>query len=479
MNHFHHGALLALVAFGVGVGTLRAQGVVVSRPAGVSVSGIVMDSLASAPLRSATVQLVNADSLSGIAPTVDTDSLGHFFFADVRPGRYIVGFLHPILDSLGIEPTPREVIVDGRSAVWIDLALPSTMTLRRTLCGAEAVADSDAVIMGFARNADDRTAVDSAVVSVQWVEILLERGSMNRSIARRAVATQQTGWYAVCGAPSGGSILLSAAHGTDSTETLELDVPTNGYIRRDLYFGTSRVAGADSSAPVDSLGEGPARSGDGRLSGTVIAAKGGRALAGARVGILNGPQTRADERGAWTLTGLPTGTRTLQVRAVAHYPVSMPVDVVDGAAPVRVSMVTLESVLDTVRVTARRNGSSRALDFMDRKRRAGTGRFITSDDVAARNPVYTTDLFRSILGVSVVRTSNGDEALVMRGNGLRAQCRASVFLNGMSLNDVSASDINGFVRPNDIIGIEVYSATGAPPQYSRQNGCGSVLIWSR
>lgn len=74
------------------------------------------------------------------------------------------------------------------------------------------------------------------------------------------------------------------------------------------------------------------------------------------------------------------------MRAVAHYPVSMPVDVVFGAPLVRVEMVTMQSVLDTVRITAKRLGSGRLIDFMARKRSSGSGRFLTGADPATTAP---------------------------------------------------------------------------------------------
>ena len=78
----------------------------------------------------------------------------------------------------------------------------------------------------------------------------------------------------------------------------------------------------------------------------------GRPLSGARVGIRNGPHARADERGVFALTGIPTGTRMLEFRAVTHAPLVLPVDVVKGAAPLRIALVPMKSVLDTVKVWA-------------------------------------------------------------------------------------------------------------------------------
>lgn len=68
------------------------------------------------------------------------------------------------------------------------------------------------------------------------------------------------------------------------------------------------------------------------------------------------------------MTSIPTVTRTLEVRAIAHLPVSRPVDVFDLAAPVRVTMLTMQPVLDTVRITAGRMGSNRLIDVLARTR---------------------------------------------------------------------------------------------------------------
>jgi hypothetical protein len=66
-----------------------------------TVSGVVYDSVALRPLAAATVQLVDADNVAGTVRTSVTDSLGWFMFDDVADGRYLLGFLHPVLESLG------------------------------------------------------------------------------------------------------------------------------------------------------------------------------------------------------------------------------------------------------------------------------------------------------------------------------------------------------------------------------------------
>ena len=450
-----------------------------------TVHGIVFDSVSKKPITAASVQLVNADSVSAPPRIIDTDSLGDFRFVDVRPGRYLIAFLHPMLDSIGVESAPRAVTVDGRTPdVRIDLAVPSPQSLRVTICGPSAVADSESLIIGIVRDAATRSAVASSIVDVEWATLTLASGGPRRSTQRRSFGTQGTGWFALCGAPAGGTILLSASHGADSTEALELELPSSGFLRRDLYFGTSRTIAADATPDViDGLAmpTGPRRGGDGRVSGTVVAAEGGRPLAGARVAIRNGPQTRADERGAFTLSGIPTGTRILDVRAVTYAPLSIPIDVVEGAAPLRIELVTTKSVLDTVKVRANLAVDRNLEGFQLRRKHSGAGRFMTAEEIAQRNAIDAVDILRMMPGVRLARDSENYDILVQRSMSSFENpfCRVAVFVNGVSLRDPTVNDLNGYLRTNQLLGIEMYEGGAAPVEFSKRNGCGSLVIWTR
>ena len=106
--------------------------------AGTTVSGVVRDSISHLPLAGATVQLVAPDSVAGHGRSAISDSVGRFTLTDVRDGRYALGFYHPLLDSLGVEPPAREVRVEEHQPVRIDLATPSTERIRAAVCGARS-----------------------------------------------------------------------------------------------------------------------------------------------------------------------------------------------------------------------------------------------------------------------------------------------------------------------------------------------------
>lgn len=447
---------------------------------GAVVSGIVHDSIARLPLAGATVQLVG-DNPASFVRTVLSDSLGQFALGDVNVGRYRLGFFHPMLDSLGVDAPLREVRVDGQQPVRADLAIPSATRIRAAICGTRTARDSSSVLVGVVRDARVGEAADGVTVTAEWLEFSFSSNGLVRRIARLVAVTGETGWFAMCSVPSAGTLELSARRGADTTDIIEVALSSEGLVRRDLYLGPMRLSVAPDTAPRAEAIIAPTRRlprGEARLSGTVTSVAGGRPLQGAQVSITAGPQTRANERGEWTLVDLPVGTRMLEVRAVGYYPERRPVNVVAGAPPVRVSLSTLRAVLDTVKIVAARVRGRDITGFLDRSR-SGAGRYLTPEDIARRHPIVTSDLFRVFPGLRVDRTPLGDVSLTMRGM-FSSRCVPAIYLDGHHMRNLTADDIDGWVRPKEIAGIEVYTGPGIPPQfYEGMTDCGSIVIWTK
>src|SRR6188768_1630513 len=125
-------ALAARPAFAQGPGPGRAP---VRATRVTTVSGMVYDSLGKRPLPEAMVQLVGADSGARFGQTVASDAQGAFQFTDVPDGRYMIGFIHPVLDSVGIEPVAKELVVANQQATRVSLSTPSPSRLRAAICG--------------------------------------------------------------------------------------------------------------------------------------------------------------------------------------------------------------------------------------------------------------------------------------------------------------------------------------------------------
>lgn len=443
---------------------------------GVTVGGIVHDSITGTPLSGAVVQLVGSGEAAAFVRTVVSDSLGRFSIGDIESGRYMLGFFHPQVDSLGVELPPREILVDGRP-VRVDLATPSPAHLKAAICGAESASDSGGVAVGFVRDARNRAPVGGSVVSAEWLELTVNRGGFTRRVPRLADTTAENGWFALCGVPSPATIVLVASHRADSTDVIEASVPAHGFLRRDLYIGTARAVvvadgfgRADSAEPVRRI-----RVGDGSLTGTVVAAGGGKALTGARVSIADGPETRADELGAWTLAGVPPGTRMLEVRAVGYYPERVAVDVLDGAPPIRSALSTMVAVLDTVRITASSVNAANVSGFAER-RHTGMGRFLTREQIARRHPLNISDMFYMVPGMRLDRVGF-DTRVTMRGSW--GSCSPALYLDGQYMRGLTTDDIDSWINPDEVVGIEIYSAGMVPPQFEPgMSGCGSIVVWT-
>ena len=445
---------------------------------GASISGVVRDSLARIPLGGAMVQLDSTDSLAPGGRTTTADAMGRYTLADVPDGRYLIGFHHPVLDSLGVEAPLRDVHVTGSRPVRADLATPSPARLRAAICGARPATDSGGVVVGVVREASERAPVSGAIVAGEWMEITFRTDGVLRRVPRVAATTGENGWFAICNVPLGGTISMIASKGVDSTDRLDVQVPLHGFVRRELYLGASRTLLVPDTAPrADTTLSRPRRmhAGTGRLTGTVTTAR-GEPLPTAQVGIVEGPQARTNQRGEWALTEVPLGTRVLEVRAVGYYPERRAVDVVGDAPPVRVALSTLKAMLDTVRITARRLYDRDRNGFQERSR-TGPGRYLTEDDVAVRHALVTSQLFRMIPGMRV-ETDGAETHVRMRGPF--GDCAPTFVLDGMPMQGLNASDIDDWISPREIAAMEIYVGATVPPQFQvGMSGCGAVVVWSK
>lgn len=441
------------------------------------VSGVVFDSLSSRPLTGAIVQLVPVSNAVS-ARSVQTVGSGAFSFDSVGAGSYLLGFYHPLLDSLGIAAPLSRVDVRTTGDVRAPLAIPSALTLRRALCGPKAVTDSIGVYVGYVRGATDGFARAKSLVKAQWSEISIGSEGIQRVTPSVQGETSDAGGVAICGLPVGGTVMLRAWNATDSSGFAELEVPAHGLLRRDLFIGTSRtVALRDSTADSTATSTTVLR-GNGTLRG-VVRRPDGVPLEGARLVFWgSGVEVATTSTGAYRMAELPAGTHTMEARALGFLPQRIPIDVMEGVESV--SDFTLESFgtyLDTVKVTGRRVYASRQVQEFEERRKRGFGTFMDEDDIEKRNPFFVGDLLRMTPGVQVVPGQFGNRIL-MRGMGFQVNCYPAVFIDGMKVMNMDG-DIDSYVNVQEIRALEVYPrGSSVPVQFQTLDGCGSLVIWT-
>lgn len=426
------------------------------------VSGVIYDSLARAPLAHAHVQFMPLDlSLEQVARrTVDSDSAGRFVVEALPNGRYLIGFFHAKLDSLGLDPPLQRVDVRSGRSLTLDLAVPSAESVVRSWCGEAAADDSAGLIVGVLRDARSQHVLADGEIGVRWSAITFSARGARAGVQGTAARTTPLGRYGLCGVPRGANVLLRARHGADSTTVLEVEVPEDGVLLRDIALDRAHTEGP----PVDVVGRLVSASGDPIRGGRVR-------LWGTR------DEARTDEAGAFRLRTAARGTLLLDARMIGFIPLRRVVDIAaDSAVRLDITMTEFATEIDTVRILSLRAPPRDALGGFERRRRLGHGTFIDADQLDVRRSLVFTDVLRGIAGVEVQSVDMMTRALVMR-TATGAPCEPVIVVDGIRL-PVSLSNIDDLVPVDFVKAIEVYPRhVQTPPEYQGTD-CGSVVVWT-
>jgi hypothetical protein len=438
--------------------------------------GRVFDSVAALPLVGARVELVNADDRARIIFSTTSDSLGHFVVDSVARGRYIAGFLHPMLDSLGLALSQRLVTVANDGEVRFDLAVPSPERIEDALCGPASDKETSGVVLGYVLNAETLTPTESATVIAEWAEITLGKAGMSHRVMSRTAVADGEGWFAACGLPTSSSVILRAARGADTSGAIEVNVPKTRIARRILYVDhqTPTDTSAIAARPPDTMSTVSPH--NAVLTGWVRT-EDGVPIPGARVGLFGSEIVAVtNDDGAFQLTGIPGGTQTLTTRAIGFVPDERAVDLTVRHIPVIVGLLAVRRFLDTVHVRAARATLMSIVGFEERKR-GGSGRFFTASDVERLRPQEVTDLLRHAPSVELSTDNSHNVMIRMRGD--QKSCTPAIFLDGKQLVHWELADLNSLVQPDQIGGMEVYTAAMTPAQFRTREACGTILVWTR
>ena len=471
--------LIALLALSVLLGqTVRAQEGRLSR-----LHVVLWDSLSARPLHGATVFLARLQP----SPTEDREASsapdGSANFADLRPGRYSVGVLHPLLDSLGIAIPVQSVDVYGAD-ISVHLGIPSATVLRRVLCSLGKDQGEIAAVVGRVRDARAGAPLRGAIVVVEWRVLLVDAVSKGvSSVTRRdSVLAGSDGRYTLCSAPSDEYVRISTRFGTIQSPALQIVIPsqrgtavqdfdldTGTALRRDA---TERQASSPTEArspkQTDRRGDVSAE----QFSGVVRTAS-GRPVQRADVIVLGSPVTaRTDSLGRFRLFGAPLGTQIVRIRALGYLARDAIVTFRPGneeSLELRLESIAL---LDSVRVVALRS----PYPAFETHRKRTMGRYFDEEALAKQVAVLASDFVRVIPGFMVVGSGYGAQ-LRMRTRG--STCPVNVYVDGIRhsrINEIHADEIGA---------MEVYrQQDDIPPEYQTSGDvggakCGAVVIWRK
>jgi hypothetical protein len=453
-----HGARLAAFASLLPLAAIDAQA---NAAHTARIVGVIADSVSGAPLQGAEV------IASGVTATVKTDSLGRFTIDNLAPGTYQVGVFHPLLESLGITLATQPFAIGPDSAGVVNLAVPSVPTLVRRYCGNEQASTAPGALAGRVLDPDDDEPIPAAKVSLAWTEIFISKTTgVVRTPHELHAETNSSGFFKVCGLPSDLDGTLQVIHGDNTTP--EIPIAMNGAL---LAFQSVAIPARGSPRK------------DGIVTGRVLSPL-GKPVASARVEIpMSGVSVTTRDDGSFRLIGVLTGTQMLVARSLSYATAAEAINVTSREPlDVIVTLTDKVNILDPVLVTARRNDALDKLGFTKRKRASG-GYFFTREDIDKRRPNNVTDLLKNLPMVTV-RSQRGG-TLVRGRTGITSVYTPTgscvrVFVDGFEWRDMGPGDLDMFVNPDDVIGMEVYRAGEAPNQFSVLGpGCAAIVLWTQ
>ena len=445
------------------------------------VFGSVFDSVGMKPLAGAVVRLVRTEDPS-IGRTAISDVGGRFAYDSVASGVWLVSYFHPTLDSLRLEPALVRLEILDSTTVIMPLSTPSARSLATASCGARLPSDVG-IVVGDVRRAGDNAPIAGATVEVEWPEWSIVKKRLVTIMMRRRARSDSSGRYALCGAPVGSTLRAVSWIGNDTTGAIEVDVPSDGYALKDFAVGALQYVdvGDDSVASTPAFAR--MRRGRATVHG-VVTKPDGSPLANAVVRVIGtGSPTRTSSIGEFTITDAGAGTQSIEALAIGYQPTRRAVRLSESEAlEVSFSQAARNVALDTVRVFA-----GRELPYevrgIERRWRAGQGKFIDGKTVRDRASMFTTDALRGMSGVEIrpSRTGFGQDVM-MHGSGGRL-CRATLFMDGMQMDLVGDGgiSIDDYARPEVVAVLEVYSRPGAvPAEYMNMlSGCGVIAVWTK
>ncbi|MEO5817172.1 MAG: carboxypeptidase-like regulatory domain-containing protein [Gemmatimonadaceae bacterium] len=459
--------LLAVTAALYGATNLDAQ-----LPTG-RIDGVVTDSVHSRPLTGALVFVTPIGTKRGSIRSAVADAVGRYVVDSLAAGGYSVDFTHPFADSLALDVPPVAVTLAHGGIAHADLGIPSSRSLIAALCPGPSLAEGRGVLVGQITRPEDETPLQGASIIAAWTELPTYRDITNLYMAQTGrVFVNAAGEYRYCDLPTDTWLDLQVQSDGRAGSVIRGIIPDSaGIAVVNLSFSSTasyRIVAVDSTVAADTALQ-PLLEGTATIAGRVIGPE-GRPLADAQVRLADAAgAVRTDSSGRFTLTGLPPGTQSLEVRRLGYGVSQVPVGLRNGQEVSLTIELGRIIMLDSVRVVAER---ARYGDFEVRARR-GLGRFMREGEIRASGVAEVAALARMIPGFRV--QGSGVDARVYstrRLDYLGGNCAANVVIDGNQNLEP------GLVNPVEVAAIEFYATSmGAPGNF--KSDCGLVLIWTK
>jgi protocatechuate 3,4-dioxygenase beta subunit len=416
----------------------------------IALRGVIFDSLRGQPIRNASV------SIAGRSDVMTTDASGRFQFDSVEPGVHRIVAQHPIFDSIGLSGlATRASVADGIGEVR--LATPSFATLWRLSCRGAAPKDSG-IVYGTIRDLHGNP-VANAEVKLSWSDLGIDdHRRLRQRLWQIETRSNAEGGYAACGVPPDLGLALHARSADQETGTIGLPSLTTRIQRHDLVVGAASRESNGETATVSGIVTDPS----------------GAPVGDARVMVDSLPEIRTRDDGTFNIAGVPSGTRSVQVRAFGAVPVSLAVDAIPGAVANLAVTVRQPMMLAPVETRAERNVRVLKAEFNER-RRLGLGYLRDSTEIVKYDRFL--NVFRDVPSVDVQFRKTTLQITVPDPSGGR--CAPRVMIDGAEAQFGHLIDLES----KEVAALEVYvRVSQIPARYAPigiQHQCGIILVWTK
>jgi hypothetical protein len=423
------------------------------------IAGVVLDSLNGRFLTGADVMI------EGAKATLVTDSVGKFRIDSLPPGTYQVGVFHPLLDTLGLTIATKPFRVGPDSSTFLILAVPSAATIIRRACPVRPRAQGTSAVIGQVHDPETLMPVEGAEVSIAWSQIDVSKATgVVRTPHVVYDSTDATGAFHICGLPNSMQATLQAKRGKSVTAEIPIAL---GEEESELFARTLLLSRVDSGAKV----------GNATVSGRVVL-EGAPTNAGSRVEVIGTDQVvLTNDKGEFTIRKLPSGSHVLLARHLGFGAQTAAVDLTSRVAQrVTIKLPKYVAMIEPVVVNAKRAANLDKVGFTQRQK-TGMGYYLGPDQLKFTHPNQLTDLLRTVPGLLVQSSPDGDVVSSSRNAGSQTDCTQYV-VDDQPWQSTEPGDINHFVNASEVVAMEVYQGSNAPAQYSRGN-CTTIVVWTR
>ena len=288
-------------------------------------------------------------------------------------------------------------------------------------------------IVGQVHDVDDGSALAGATVSTDWTDYTVS--AIGRSAGHRRheeTRTSGSGFYLLCGVP----LKLRLDVRTELAGVMAGPAPIvlDDRLISSINFMISRKDGGAHTVMVgDSSVLNPDAAGSATLSGSVRGGD-GRPLINAELDVLGTQRTaRTDANGAFRLSRIPAGMRTIEVRSIGFEPVLFSTDLAtNGSSDTTLTITKQTQQLAKVEVTGKKALPSwMERSGFDARRIQGMGAFTTQEEIGRHG---FSDLVSILQGMRGIHVEFGGAFPTVNLIGGAARCDPNFFLDGSRFN---------------------------------------------